>query len=133
MGRPGELLVAAPARTAARHHRPLSGTHEVVHRAVGLDPRFGARRDGDHQIGAVLAVAQRPLPVAAAARLEVRLAPERLQIAQRVVADEHDVAAPTAVAAVGAALGHVRLTPEAQAAVAAATGLDVDSRSVLHG
>ena len=100
---------------------------------VGLDQRLGPRRDADLEVLAVLAVTQRPLPVAPAACLEVRPAPEALQIAQRVVAHEHDVAAVAAVATVGPALGDVRLAPEAQAAVAAATGVDVDSSAVLHG
>ena len=57
---------------------------------------------------------------------------KRSQVAQRLVADEHDVAAAAAVAAVGAALGHVRLAAKAEAAVAAGAGLDVDARSILH-
>ena len=49
-------------------------------------------------------------------------------------ATQHDVAAAPAVAAVGAALGHVRLTAEADAAVAASSCLDVDCRAVVeHG
>ena len=53
--------------------------------------------------GAVGAVAQRALAVAAALGLVVRAALEGLQVAQRVVAEQHDVAAVAAVAAVGAA------------------------------
>ena len=63
---------------------------------------------------------------------EVRAAAEALQVAQRGVADEHDVAAVAAVAAVGAAPGHVRLAAEADAAVAAGAGLDVDPRAIVH-
>jgi hypothetical protein len=62
----------------------------------------------------------------------VGFATERLQIAQRVVAHQHDVAAAPAVATVGAAPGHVRLATEAEAAIAPAAGLDVYARSVLH-
>ena len=61
--------------------------------------------------------------MAAAPRLECDAAPEALEVAQRVVAHEHHVAAAAAVAAVGAALGHVGLAAEAQAAVAAGAGL----------
>ncbi len=50
-----------------------------------------------------------------------------------VVADEHDVAAPATVAAVGTALGDVGLAPEAEAAVAAGSGLNMDASSILHG
>jgi hypothetical protein len=70
--------------------------------------------------------------MAAAARLEVRPAPEGLEVAQRVVADQHDVAAPAAVAAIRAALGHVRLAAEAETAVSAGAGLDVYAGSILH-
>jgi hypothetical protein len=62
----------------------------------------------------------------------VRAPAEGLQIAERVVADEHDVAAAPAVAAVGTALWHVRLAPEAEAAVAAGSGLDVNARTIEH-
>ncbi len=75
---------------------------------------------------------ERALAVAAALGLEVRAPAEALQVPERVVAHEHDVATAPAVAAVGAALGHVRLAAEAQAAVAAAAGLDVNARSILH-
>jgi hypothetical protein len=70
--------------------------------------------------------------VTAAAGLEVRATPEALEVAQRVVAHEHNVAAAPAVAAVGAALGHVGLAPEAEAPVAAGSGRYVDARSILH-
>ena len=66
-------------------------------------------------------------PSAVAARvcaLKWASALERLQVAQRVVAHEHDVAAAAAVAAVGTALRHARLAAERHAAVAAAPGLD---------
>ena len=76
---------------------------------------------------AVGAVAQRALAVPAAAGAEVRGALEDLQVAQVVVAAEHDVAAAAAVAAVRTALGHVRLAPERDGAVAprAAAHLDL--------
>ena len=77
-------------------------------------------------------MAQCPLPVPGARRLEVRPAPEALEVPLRVVADEHDIAAAAPVAAVGTALGHVRLTPEAEAAIAAAAGLHMDPRAILH-
>jgi hypothetical protein len=50
---------------------------------------------------------------------------QRGEIPQRRVRDEDDVAAVAAVAAVGAALRDVLLAAERQAAVAAATGLQV--------
>ena len=72
------------------------------------------RHADDHRL-AVGAVALRALAVAAAVGAEVRAAAEGLQVAQRVVDAQDDVAAAAAVAAVGAALGHVRLAPERQA------------------
>ena len=56
-----EALVAPAARTAPRHDRTLTGTHQVVARAVGLDQRLGSRRDRELERLAVLAVAQRAL------------------------------------------------------------------------
>ena len=73
---------------------------------------LGPRRHRHDEVAAVGAVAQRALAVGAAARLVMRLALERLQVAQRVVADQHDGAAATAVAAVGAAARNVRLAAE---------------------
>ena len=62
------------------------------------------------------------MTVPAALRLELRPPPEALEIAKRVIAHEHDVAAPPAVAAVGTAPRDVGLVAQAQAAVAAAAG-----------
>ena len=44
---------------------------------------------------------------------------EALEVAQRVTAHEHDIAAAAAIAPVGSALGHVGFTAERQAAVTA--------------
>ena len=107
----------------------LAGPHEVVARAVpARDLRAG--RHGDHERLAVGAVALGALAVAAALGAEVRAAAEALQVAQVVVAAQHDVAAAAAVAAVGPALGHVRLAPERQAAVAARAGAHFTCRSL---
>jgi hypothetical protein len=107
----GEALVAAPARTAAGEHDASAGHDEVVGRAVRVDG-LRARRDAHDQVAALGPVAQRALPMAAAARLVMGLALERLQVAHRVVAEQHDVAAAAAVAAVGAAARHVGLAAE---------------------
>src|SRR5579884_3166361 len=127
-----EALVAAPARAAAGHHRALPGPGEVVARPVGLDQHLGARGHPYLERLAVLAVAQRALAVAAAAGLEVRAPAKALQVAQRVVAHEHDVPPAPAVPPVGSSLGHVRLATEAETTVAAGAGLDVDTGSILH-
>jgi hypothetical protein len=126
-----ELRVAAAARAAAGHDDPLAGADEVVDRAVrGAD--LGARRDGHEQRLAVGAVALGALAVAPAAGLVVRPALEGLQVAQVVVADQHDVAAAAAVAAVGPAAGDVGLPPEGVHAVAARAGLHEDARLVVE-
>src|SRR5699024_434344 len=114
-----EARVAAAAAAAARDDDPRAGDDQVVRRAV---PRGddGARRDLDHDVLAVGAVALGALAMAPALGLVVGLALEGLQVALGVVADEHDLAAAAAVAAVGAALGHVGLAAERHRAVAAA-------------
>src|SRR4029079_19815328 len=57
--------------------------------------------------------------------------PEERQVAEARVGAKDDVAAAAAVAAVGPALRHVLLAPEAQAPVAAAAGKDVDAGAVV--
>src|SRR4051794_29803707 len=119
-----EAGVAAAARAAAGDRDLLAGADEVVARAVpALD--LGARRHRDDQRVAVRSVHLLAEPVAAALGAEVRSSPERLQVAQRVVAAQDDIAAAAAVAAVGAALGDVRLAAERQRAVAAGAGSDL--------
>jgi hypothetical protein len=61
----------------------------------------------------------------------VGLAPELLQVAQRIVTHEHHLSAASAVAAVGAAPRHVRFAAEARTAVAAGACLNVDSRVIV--
>ena len=98
--------------------RALARVHEIEARAVeALDLRAG--RHAQLERLAVGAMALRALPMAAAVRAEVHAPPEGLQIAQGVVAAQHDVAAAPAVAAVGPALGDVRLAAERHGAVAA--------------
>jgi hypothetical protein len=70
-------------------------------------------------------------PVAAAAAAEELHPLERREIAERGVGDEHDVAAPAAVTAVGTPAGHMFLAPKAEGAMAAAPGLDADGRSIV--
>ena len=87
----------------------------------------------DHRL-AVGAVALRAPPVAAAVGAEVDAAAEGLQVAHRVVDAQDDVAAAAAVAAVGAALGDVRLAAEREGAVAAGARADLEVGAVgEHG
>jgi hypothetical protein len=68
----------------------------------------------------------------AAAGLEPRRPSIPLQVAQRVVADQHDVTATATIAAVWPALWHVRLATEAQAAITSGAGLHIDARAIPH-
>src|SRR5207244_8854394 len=82
--------------------------------------------------GGAMALGAPAVPAALGAKM--RAAVEGLQVAQRVVALEHDVAAAPAVAAVRPALGDVGLAAEAGAAVTAAPGAHVDPGSIVqHG
>jgi|NGEPerStandDraft_6_1074524.scaffolds.fasta_scaffold61231_2 hypothetical protein len=54
------------------------------------------------------------------------------QVPKRIVTDEHHVSPTATIATVGAALGNMRLAPEAQAAVAPGPGLNVDASSIVH-
>ena len=81
---------------------------------------------------AVGPVTLRARAVAAPPGAIVALAPEALQIAQRIVAHEHHLAAVSAVSAVGTAARHVRFPAEAHAAVAAGARLDVDPRAIVE-
>ena len=99
---------------------------------AGLVDHLRARRDADDEVLAIGAVALVALPVAPAPRLVVRPALEGLQVAKRVVAEQHDGAAVPAVAAIGPALGHVRLPAEAHATVPAAARLDEDACLVVQ-
>src|SRR5262249_6776187 len=122
-------LVAAPAHAAARQRHFLAGPHEVVTApvpALYLRPR----RHEHHERVTVGAVAQGALPVPTAVGPIMAAATEGLQVAQRVVAAQHDVATAAAVAAVRPALGHVGLAPERQRPVAAAPGPDLDVRTI---
>ena len=77
-------------------------------------------------------MAKRALAVATSPGLELWPAAISLQIPQRVVADQHYVAAPASVAPIRPAARHVSLAAEAQAAVSTGSGLNVDSRAILH-
>jgi hypothetical protein len=71
-------------------------------------------------------VAVPPLAGPADGRLVVDAGTKRREVGQLLVGNEDDVAAPAAIATVGTAPRRVRLAAERQAAVAPASGLDVD-------
>jgi hypothetical protein len=80
-------------------------------------------------VGAML---QRSLTVATAFGFEVRAATKALQVPQRPVAHDHDIASAATIAAVGAAPWHMGLASEAEAAITAPAGLYVNSSPILH-
>ena len=99
-----EALVAVPAAPAVGDHRPLPGLDQVDR----LPSTASAWVPGGTGISRVLPA--RPVPVGPFAMppalgAEVLAAPQRAQVAPRRVADEHDIAAVPAVAAVGPARG----------------------------
>ena len=73
-----------------------------------------------------------PRPGSPRPALNVVFARNDGEVAEIGVGDEHDVAAAAAVAAVGPALRHVLLAPEAQAAVAAAARQHLDAGAIVE-
>jgi hypothetical protein len=67
-----------------------------------------------------------------AARFEVSAAAKAFEVAQTVVADQDHVAASSPVATIRTAARDVRLAAEAETAVSAGAGFDVDARAILH-
>ena len=127
-----EARVAAAAVAAAGEDDASARTGEVGDQLALDAERLRPDRDVDLDRLAVGAVLSSPRARPAAAGLELRLRPERRQVAEILVRDEHDVAAAAAVAAVGPALRHVLLAPEAQASVAAAARQHLDAGAIVE-
>src|SRR5262249_52417696 len=124
-GRGGEALVAMSPRPATGDDQALAVLHQLGDRSIEAPPHR-PRRNHHHEVLtslSVLALAPAVLPAAGA---EMAAPSERGEVPALWVADERDVAAPAAVAAVGPAAGYVGLAPEADHAVAAAAALHVD-------
>ena len=134
----GAWWVAVSKWTLPRPPRPPRATiatcptrDEVGEQLAGgvvVDRR--ARRDGQGQVVAGLAVAARARPAAAGRRLEVVLVAEVAERRLAGVDAQVDRAAAAAVAAVRTAARHVRLAPERRRAVAAVAGADADLHAV---
>ena len=127
-----EARVAAAALAAAGEDDARVRTREVGDQLALGAVRLRPDRDRELDRGAVGAVLARAAARLAAAGLELRLRAERGEVAQAGVGDEDDVAAAAAVAAVGPALGHVLLAPEAQASVAAAARQHLDAGAIVE-
>ena len=128
-----EVDVAATAHAAVGDGDALAVVGKVGHKLAGflgfleILVDHGAHRHLEHQVGARGAMHAAALAVSAALGLKVVF---EAVIDQRGHADigfKHHVAAMAAVAAVGTALGHVRLAAKRHAACAAVAALDVDS------
>ncbi len=130
-GRARETAIAPPARAATRQHDARARAREIGDEPVLLeDLRPGGNAELDALAGR--AVLARAAPGAAALRLDPLAPPENREVAQIRVRDEDDVPARPAVAAVGAAFRDVLLPPEAERTVAAAPGLDPETRTIVE-
>ena len=137
----GEALVALAAAAAAGERRGLAVGEQLpaAPEQVPLPLLLGSAaaenlrpgRDPDREGLAVGSMALGAAAVPAAPGAVVRAAPEALQVAQRLVADEHDVTSAPAVASVGTAARDVRFAAEARTAVAAGAGLYVNPRAIV--
>jgi hypothetical protein len=75
---------------------------------------------------------ERTLTVPASTGLEVRATPVALEVTQRVIAHQHDVASVPTVTPVGTTPRHVSFAAEAEASIAPATGADEYPRAIEH-
>ena len=64
-------------------------------------------------------------------RLPMPPPPEHLKVAKRAVTDHDDIGATPTIATIRPTARHMRLTPERNRSVAAATGLNKDASPIL--
>ena len=117
--------VAPPASAAGRGHPAVAFVHEVGEHLPARAPHHGALGNRNDQVAARRAVALLAHAVGAVGRPPMRVVLEAEQRSDVAVGHQPDVATLAAVAAVGPALGDVRLAPERNRARAAVTTLDV--------
>ena len=126
----GEALVAVSPATARGDDRALPRLDQVVALTVeAVDGR--ARRHEDDLVLPARPVLPGPFAMSPALGAEVRGEPHRRQIAPRRIADEHDIAAAPAVAAVGPTPRHMGLTAKRDDAIAATPALDPDLGPIM--
>ena len=125
-------LLPRPASAAARDDDPGAGTGEVGDQLAGVVAHL--RPDGHVQLDVSPGspVAARAAAVTTLAGGDRATRAECREVAEIRVGDEDDRAAGAAVAAVGTAPRDVLLTAEAERAVAAAAGDDVDAGTVVE-
>jgi hypothetical protein len=124
------VLVAATAGASLRRDDAGIGTGEVGDQLVAGEH---LRPDGEpeHRILAVRAVRKTTAAAAAVPRAKLLVRAEAREVAPPRIRDEDDVAAVTAVTAVGAAARNVLLAAEVDGAVAPASGDNRQSGSVV--
>ena len=122
--------IAQATGTAGRHDDALAIVHQVgnlEHRGLRLGGELahhGTHRDLKNQVLAALAIATSALAVRAALGAEVMLKTVIDQRRQLSIGLDDDIAATTAVAAIGAALGNKCLAPKRHASGSAAANVN---------
>src|SRR4051794_18290452 len=119
------------AATPARDDRALPSGHKVDVAAVNC-ACLRPRRHRNLPVLPPSPMPVSPFPMPPPLRPKVLAPLQCPQISPRRIANEHDVASMTAVAAVRAAARNARLAPKAPAAVSASTALNPDFRLVIH-
>lgn len=131
-----KVCVAQTAGTAGRHDDALAVVHQVgnlEHRGLRLGielAHHGTHRDLENQVLAALTVTTGTLPVRAALGAEVMLKAVIDQRRQLSIGLDDDIAATTAVAAIGAALGDKCLAPKRHASGSAVAAAHVNAADI---
>ena len=97
-----------------RDDRLRAGMRQVDEQSAFVVEHLRADRDSEDDVLSIGAALVRTLPVATALRFEAAEPLKVREVAPIRIGYEHDVAAMAAVAAVGPALRHVLLAPEAE-------------------
>ena len=131
-----KVSVAQTASTTGRHDNALAVVHQVgnlEHRGLRLGIEladYGAHGDFQNQVLTAFAVAAGTLAMRSALGTEVMLKAVIDQRGQLSVGLNDDVAATTAVAAIGAALGNKCLAPKRHASGSAVAAANVNSADI---
>ena len=128
--------VAQTAGTTGRHDNALTVVHQVgnlEHRGLRLGvelANYGAHGDLENQVLAALTIATIALAMRSALSTKVMLKAVIDQRGKLSVGLNDDVAATTAVAAIGAALGNKCLAPKRHASGSAVAAANVNSADI---
>ena len=131
-----KVRIAQATGTAGSHDDALAIVHQVgnlEHRGLRLGielTHHGAHGDFQNEVLAALAVAAGALTMCAALGAEVMLKAVVDQRRQLSIGLDDDIAATTAVAAIGAALRYKGLTPKRHAAGSAVAAAHVDAANI---